>query len=278
VVRARSFRAAAHERGQSQGTVSQQLQKLEATLGARLLERDARGCRLTFAGAEFLDHAERLMRLNARALAAVHERTVALGASPNIGIYLLQPYLKSYREEHGQRAPLDVHIHQNPVIARKLEDGEIDIAAMEWWDGRPGFVVRPWRREELVVIVPPDHPWVERASIPRALLKDAPLLGGEPGTGTGRVLARYFGAEFGDLRITMHLGSTEAVKRWVQAGLGVSLVLAGTVAAECRAGTLVAIPLEGESPSKELYVIWRASPAGDAARAFGEWLSARLPG
>jgi DNA-binding transcriptional LysR family regulator len=115
--------------------------------------------------------------------------------------------------------------------------------------------------------------------LPRAMLQGVPLLGGEPGTGTGRILARYFGAPPGDLQIGMRLGSTEAVKQWVKAGLGVSLVLAGTVAEECREGTLVAIPLEGEPPNKELYVIWRKSLAADSpARAFGEWLAARADG
>jgi len=48
---------------------------------------------------------------------------------------------------------------------------------------------------------------------------------------------------------------------------------------ECRKGTLVAIPLEGEPPNKELYVIWRESLAADSpARAFGEWLAARADG
>lgn len=55
----------------------------------------------------------------------------------------------------------------------------------------------------------------------------------------------------------MQLGSTEAVKRWVQAGLGVSIVLSSTVVEECRAGTLRAIPLEGDPICKALYVIWR---------------------
>lgn len=202
----------------------------------------------------------------------MRERRLALGASSNIGIYLLQPYIKSYFDG---RQPPQLQIHRNPLIADKLEAGEIDIAAMEWWDNRPGYVARPWRREELVAIVPPDHPWAKRENIPRALLKGTSLLGGESGTGTGRILARYFGEELKDIRVGMRLGSTEAVKQWVRAGLGVSLVLAGTVAAECRAGSLVAVPLEGQAPSKDLYVIWRDSLAVDApARAFGEWLAA----
>lgn len=255
------------------------MRKLEAAIGARLIERGARGCLLTSEGRVFLAYAESLLRLNARAINVLRTHRIAIGASSNIGIYLLQPYIKSYFDGCAGRRSPDIQIHQNPVIAHKLDVGEIDVATMEWWDNRPGYVARPWRREELVAIVPPGHPWAGLPRLPRAVLKGVPLLGGEPGTGTGRVLARYFGAQPDAMQIGMRLGSTEAVKQWVKAGLGVSLVLAGTVAEECRAGTLAAIPLEGEPPNKELVVIWRESLAADCpARAFGEWLAAHADG
>lgn len=275
-MRARNFRAAARALGLSQGAVSQHVRKLETVLGAALLVRHARGCAPTVEGTEFVPYAESLLRLNARALAALAGRRIAVGASSNIGIYLLPSCVKAYLDETGGSHPVDVSIHPNPAIADMLDAGEIDVAAMEWWDERPGCVARLWRREELVVIVPRDHPWAELPHISRALLKGASILGGEPGTGTGRLLARYFGDETRDIRVTARLGSTEAVKQAVKAGLGISLVLAGTVAAECRAGVLAAVPLEGERPRKELYVVCRDSlPSESLPRRFAEWLAAR---
>lgn len=215
------------------------------------------------------------MRLNTRAVEALRGRQIAIGASSNIGTYLLQPYIKAYFDGGDARRPPSIQIHQNPVIAQKLDTCEIDVAAMEWWDGRPGYVAYPWRREELVAVVPPGHPWAKHTRLPHTALKGVPLLGGEPGTGTGRILARYFGEDAVESCVGMQLGSTEAVKQWVKAGLGVSVMLAGTIAEECRTGALVAVPLEGDPPTKDLYVIWRESlPADHPARAFGEWLAA----
>jgi DNA-binding transcriptional LysR family regulator len=75
----------------------------------------------------------------------------------------------------------------------------------------------------------------------------------------------------------MQLGSTDAVKQWVKAGLGVSVVLASTVKEEVSAGSLVAIPLEGEGLQKALYVVWRDSlSSSHPARKFGYWLSTPL--
>lgn len=259
VVRTGNFRAAARERGLTQGAVSQHIKKLEAFLNTSLLERAHRGCVPTPEGLRFAPHAESLLRMHARALASVRRTCVAVGASSNIGIYMLQPYVRSFLDRHNHACDVDVQIHQNPVVAEKLEDGEIDVAVMEWWDERPGCSAYLWRQEELVVIVPPDHSWADLPCIPTSLLKDAPMLGGEPGTGTGRLLSRYLGEAAGEIQIAMRLGSTEAVKHWVKAGLGISLVLASTVERERREGTLCAIPLEGEPPCKDLFVIWRSS-------------------
>jgi DNA-binding transcriptional LysR family regulator len=84
------------------------------------------------------------------------------------------------------------------------------------------------------------------------------------GTGTGTLLVQHLGEEIRGLQAVVQLGSTEAVKRWVKAGLGVSIVLSSTVVEECRAGTLRAIPLEGDPICKALYVIWRATLRHDS--------------
>lgn len=275
VVRARNFRAAAKERGISQGAVSQHIKKLEGALGTLLVQRIHSGCEPTAEGARLVPHAESLIRVNARAIASVQRAGIALGASSNIGTYLLQPYVKSFSDIAGTDRIVDIVIQRNPVLADKIELGEIDVAVMEWWDQRPGCSARLWRTEELVVIVPPDHAWASLPNIPVSLLKSAPMLGGESGTGTGRLLARYLGEDAEELQINMHLGSTEAVKQWVKAGLGVSLVLAGTVEREHRDGTLRAIPLEGEPLCKDLYVIWRDSHMPESLpRRFAEHLLA----
>ena len=273
VVRARSFRAAAKDLGVTQGAVSQHVKKLELFLDTLLLQRIHSGCELTAEGTRFVPHAESLLRLNDRALASLKRARIVVGASSNIGTYLLQPYVKSFSALAGADCVVDIVIQRNPILAEKLESGEIDVAVMEWWEHRPGFGAHLWRTEDLVVIVPPDHDWARLPNIPVSLLKGVPMLGGEPGTGTGRLLARYLGEDIEGLQISMRLGSTEAVKQWVKAGLGVSLVLAGTVKREQHDGTLCAIPLQGKPLRKDLYVIWRDSPLPRClARTFAEHL------
>ncbi|MGE0313606.1 MAG: LysR family transcriptional regulator [Lautropia sp.] len=276
VVDSGSFGGAAGCRGISQGAVSQQVGKLESRLGARLLVRSSRQCTATPAGAEFLPHARALLGLASRAERSVRLRSAVFGASSNIGVYLLQPYLREFARRPGA-APVQVRIGSNPEIADLLDAGQIDAAAMEWWDGRPGYHALEWRREALVAIAAPDHPWALLRAVSRARLEQVPLLGGESGTGTGRILAQCWGGT--TLRAGEQLGSTEAVKQWVKAGLGVSVVLSGTVASDVADGSLRAIPFAGCRPVKALQVIWRGDlPSTSAARQFVDHLVAGTAG
>jgi DNA-binding transcriptional LysR family regulator len=247
------FQGAAQALGLAQPTVSQQLRKLEEALGVQLLVRTRNGSEPTGDGRVFLPYARGLIRTAERALAAVGGRSLSIGASSNVGTYLLPRRLHRFASETG--AGFDLVLGSNPETAGRLDGGEVDVAVMEWWDNRPGFSATPWRREPMVVIVAPTHPWAQRRSVTKALLLDQPLIGGEPGTGTGQLLRKAFGRNASRLRVTMQLGSTAAVKEAVKAGLGISLVLAGTVEEEVAAGTLKALRLSDADLSKELYIV-----------------------
>lgn len=252
-----SFRAAAVRVGLSQPAVTQQVKKLEKTLNATLIERGGTGSILTPEGRAFLSYAENLLSTSERALALFERKGIVVGASSNIGVYLLPSLLKAGRE--CLDFDVELVVGDNPTIASKLEDLAIDVAVMEWWDNRPGFIAKTWKQEKLVVIVPPGHPWSRFESVPPEMLAAEPMLGGEAGTGTGRILKQFLGEHIDNIRVGMQLGSTEAVKRAVRAGLGISVVIASAVAEEHRAGTLHAIPIAAAPLKKNTYLVRRAS-------------------
>lgn len=259
MIEAGSFRDAAQRLDLAQPTVSQHVQKLEATLGHLLIERNRARATTTAAGFRFLSFAKALLRLEKRAHAALDRGSLAIGASSNIGVYLLQPLVRAFASAQPSLGPIDIRIGTNPETARRLEDAEVDIALMEWWDDRPGFEAEVWRREKLVVIVPPEHPWARRKSVEKAMLLREPMIGGEPGTGTARLLQQAFGVDAGSLKIELELGSTEAVKQAVRAGLGISITLESAVRDEVRAGTLRALRVHDTPLAKPLFSIF---PAG----------------
>jgi|HubBroStandDraft_6_1064221.scaffolds.fasta_scaffold525450_1 DNA-binding transcriptional LysR family regulator len=256
LVETKSFQAAADQLQLAQPTVSQQIRKLEEQLGVVLVRRSRSGCEPTPAAFAFMPYATSLIRISERALTAVRTGHVRVGASSNVGIYILQPYVRRFLHDHDPEL-FDLVIDRNPVIAQKLDDAELDVAVMEWWDRRPGFLWKRWRSEPIVLIVPPDHPLAADRQVSKRKLAELHLLGGEPGTGTGRLLESYFADGVPPPRIALQLGSTEAVKEAVKAGLGVSLVLRSAVAEEVRNGSLRAIPIQRPALEKDLFVIWR---------------------
>lgn len=262
VVEYGGFREAARHTGRSQPAVTQHIKRLEQSLNVHLIDRSNACSTLTPEGRTFLPYAQQLLSVCSRARAAFEKRVLALGASTNSGTYLLQPYLKAYKEASPR--VLDLVIDDNLCIAEKLKSFEIDVAVMEWWDDSPGFVADLWRREELLLIVPPGHPWAMLDSIPRDRLKGLAMLGGERGTGTGRLLQQYLGADAA-LGVSMQLGSTEAVKHAVHAGLGVSLVMAAAVEQEVRTGWLRAVRIQGAPVYKDIYLIRRENEPQDGA-------------
>lgn len=254
LVRHRSFQAAADSLGIAQPTLSQHIQKLEQQLDVMLVLRGKARCEPTRAALALVPFADSMLRLDRQAREAVHGSGIRVGASSNIGIYMLQPSIRAFRDSPSAPA-VDLVIDSNPAIARQLSNGELDVAVMEWWQPTPGFRARDWRHEALVLIVPPDHPCASLTEIDREALAGMTLLGGEPGTGTGRVLAEFFGPNGPFPSVSMQLGSTEAVKQAVKAGLGISLVLAACVREEVRNGSLRAIPVSAPGLAKHLMVV-----------------------
>ncbi len=250
-----SFGAAAARVGLAQSTVSQHLKQLERALGHTLIIRERRGCKPTPVALRLLPYAKSMLQLERRVAEAAGSRLPRLGACSNIGIYMLPGLLRDFQEKGGGRP--EFVIGSNPEVVRSLEQAEIDAALLEWWDEREGFGWKLWREEPFVVIVAPTHALSRRKSVSRKELARLALIGGEEGTGTGRILREYF-AGLPMPNVSMRLGSTEAVKRAVEAGLGASLVLACTVKQEVLDGRLCALSLRDRPLNKSLRLIWRA--------------------
>lgn len=248
------FSVAARRLGLSQAAVSQHVRRLEDCLAVPLINRDRSGCTPTEAATRFLPIARSLMAIEARAVEVLSATTLRLGACSNIGVYVLPALIRDFAAAGGAVPPLA--IASNPATAAALERAEIDLALMEWWDDRPGFFAERWRHEAVVAIAAPGHAWAAEPFVSIEDLAVAPLIGGEPGTGTGRLLRHHLTGTRELPQPVLKLGSTEAVKRAVMARLGVSVVLALSVLEEKHNGSLVVRPLK-PALQKPLWLIWR---------------------
>lgn len=254
VAQAGGFREAMRTTGRSQPTLSQHIARLEADFGVPLLQRHHSGSVLTEQGLLLREYAGSALAMLEKAREALTRQRITIGASSNIGVYLLPQLLDACRTQMAVDN-IEVRISDNLQIAEALQQRQIDIALMEWWDNRPHFVAAPWCSDALVVIVSPRHPWAQWSSIPAQQLHGQTLIGGESASGTGRVLADALGPLADSLRVGLQLGSTEAVKRAVRANLGISIVMAASVREEVEQGQLHALTLEDCLLQKQLYLV-----------------------
>jgi DNA-binding transcriptional LysR family regulator len=273
LIKTGSYHKAAKLLNLSQSTISQHIKKMENALNATLIIRNRNGCTTAPRTEAFSRYALALNRLAEKTWNSLHNPRMMVGASTNIGTYLLQPMFKDFYEIHHNSIHLDLVIDRNDRIADLLENDEIDVAVMEWWDDRPGFVCTLWKTESLVVIVPPGHPWEKRKLIRPGELVEENMIGGEAASGTGRLLREALGDLMNHIQVSFSLGSTEAVKQAVQAGLGISIVMTSSVINEIKNGTLNAIRIDGTCIQKELMVIHRRGlPTDSSIVRFAEQL------
>lgn len=125
----------------------------------------------------FLPYAENLVRTGSRACALFDTNRLVIGASSNIGIYVLPPHLRRFKET--ATCNFDVVIGDNLTIVKKLENFEVDVAIMEWWDQREGFDACVWRSEGTSVIVPIGASVGQIGEYSIRLAEGEKLLGGE---------------------------------------------------------------------------------------------------
>ena len=129
------------------------------------------------------------------------------------------------------------------TITEKLNAGEIDIALVEGDVSKQRFAVDTFLSDELVIIMSPAHPWVERRNIPGMDLIKEPLVLREEGSGTRQIILKHLeehGIKLDSLRIALVLGSTESIKSAVEEGVGVSIVSAWAARQAIKHGVLKA--------------------------------------
>jgi DNA-binding transcriptional LysR family regulator len=253
VIEAGGVRAAARRLALAPSTVLDHVRRLERELATPLIERRSRGTTPTSYGARILPLASALIATAERIRRLAHESSLRVAASSNVGIYMLQPTLSAFQRATG--VDVETWIGTNHDVLDRLECGEADLVAMEWWDDRRGFAAHTWTREPLVVIVGRHHRWAGLDSVAVEELIAEPLWGGEPGTGTGRLLRRRLGPLADRLQAIKGCGSTEAVKRAVRAGRGASIVMWAAIADEVALGQLVALTIEGVELFKEIKLV-----------------------
>jgi len=274
----RSFRRAAEALYLTQPAVTQQIKALESELGVPLFDRTGKAVSLTRAGELLLGRAAESheLLLHAQAdLAALEGRVTGplrLAVSMTIVQYILPPMLGRFLRLYPG-IDLRMQSANTGDVATAILDGSVDLGLVEGPVHRPELKLEPWRRDELVLVVPPGHPWAGRV-VSLEELATAPLLMRERGSGTREVVDAAIEHAFEAAGLpppkivpAMELNSTEALLAYVEQGLGIGFHSRAAVRGRIRLGSLIPVAVRGLKIARDLsFVTLRSDePRGNAA-------------
>jgi LysR family transcriptional regulator, low CO2-responsive transcriptional regulator len=221
---------AAHALHLSQPAVSGQLQALQQSFGEALYRRQGRGIALTSAGKRLLIPANRLRAAMAHAMderkanQSLASGTLRIGASTTPASYLLPEIVARFKRTFPG---IDIQMiagNTGEIIAKR---SELDLAVLEGElcpDTLSQCDVLPWQTDEVVAILPSNHPMAKRNSIELNELATQPLVMREAGSGVRNLVIKAFNDHGLSVNGYLELAGVEGIKQAVRAGLGVGFV------------------------------------------------------
>lgn len=265
IVRLKSFSKAAQTCYRTQPAISAQVRQLEQELRAPLFERFGSKISLTIAGKIFADYAEQILDLRRRAQDTINELEhnprgeLVIAANEATCIHVLPKVFAEYKKQFSAVQLLVDRSYGSRVVEAVLENiADFGFTQLPVEEKR--LQVVNIHRDEIRLIVPPDHPLSSRKMVTAEEVADFPLL--LPKQGVTRTRLNSWLESVDDrILVSMELDSTEMMKRFVMADLGVSFVAASNCREEERAGRLRLLQLAPEPMIRRLGLIYRKDKA-----------------
>ncbi|MFG0243559.1 MAG: LysR family transcriptional regulator [Phycisphaerales bacterium JB054] len=267
--------------GVTQPSLSQQILKLEAELGAQLLDRLGRGVALTDAGRALLPRARSILaqvqETESNLLADVDagRDRLAIGAIPTIAPYLLPGLIAALRAEFPA---CDVIVREGLTqhLTEAIADNDLDLAVMSTPPEHNLIHAETLTREPLRIVVPAEHPLCNAPAIAMADLRDQPAVRLDEMHCLGAQITEFCTAQRLDGNVVCHMTQIDTLLEFVRMGLGVSIV-PEMVAARDTDPARRYLAFKRNGPSREIVLVTRAGRrTSRLAQRFAELLRERL--
>lgn len=265
IVRLKSFSKAAQTCYRTQPAISAQIRQLEHELKAELFERFGSRISLTTAGKIFAEYAERMLDLRRQAQNSLNELEMSprgelvIAANEATCIYVLPKVFAEYKTQFPG-VQLQVNRSYGSRVVEAVMENVADFGLTQLPVLEKRVQVVDIYRDEIRAVAPANHPL---ASMEKVRCEDVvawPLLLPQTGMTRSR-LNTWFESVEDELQVSMELDSSETMKRFVMAGLGITFLAASNCQEEVDAGSLITIPLAPEPMIRKLGLIYRKDKA-----------------
>jgi DNA-binding transcriptional LysR family regulator len=258
-----SFSRAAEALFLTQPTVSEHVQALEQEVGVPLLDRLGRGALPTPAGELLLGYARRILRLTQEARQAIDQfqgrmsGELIVGGSTIPGEYVLPALIGQFKGKYPDIS-ISLRVGSSRQVSEWVEQGHVEIGVVGARPPSRALQSRELMADEMVLVVSADHPWTARKSVTLKDVMQEALILRERGSGSREALERalaHAGLDLTAFRVAGEMGSTQAVKQAVRAGVGIALISKRAVEDECRARLLWCVKVRDLSVTRAFHLV-----------------------
>lgn len=257
-----SFTKAAQINSVTQSAVSQQISSLERTFKSLLIERSKKRFRLTREGQVLYDYSKQIIQTyeslhsKLQELKDIISGTIRVATIYSIGLHDLPPYIKKFMKSYPT---VNIHVEYRRAnqVYEDVFSNVVDLGLVAYPTKDSKLEIVPLRKEPLVLISHPAHPFAKQKSIKLKQLAEQKVIGFEPDIPTRKALDKIL-REYGvEVKHVMEFDNVETVKRAVEIDAGISIVPLGTVTQEVNKQTLVAVEIEDGEFFRPLAAIYK---------------------
>lgn len=275
-----NFTKAAEELLISQPAVTKHIKELESGFKLALFDRRGNRVLLSPAGEVLLKHTEsiqeiyRQMEFDLNQLNQSFKGVLHVGSSTSITQYILPPLLARFHGIH-QEVKVELLSGNTEQIEQALLNKKIEMGIIEGKSKRREIQYTPFLKDEIVLVCSSKNAWTKKEEIKPESLKKIPLLLREPGSGTLEVIAdalKQKGVRLSDLTVEMQLGSTEAIKSYLQHSDCMAFLSLHAILRELQNGTLKIIEIKKLPIHRNFYFINPQGPEGGLSSLLKRYL------
>jgi DNA-binding transcriptional LysR family regulator len=261
VARHLNYTRAAEELHLTQPAVSMQIKQLEQGLDVPLFEQLGKRIHLTEAGTEVLAYARSIIQ-QLDELETVLNRIKGVGGGrlrisvATTANYFIPALLGTFSRRYPD-VIVTLDVTNRETLLRQLNENTVDLVIMGQPPAEADVEAQAFLDNPLVVVAPPNHPLAREHAIPLSRLQEETFLVRESGSGTRIAMERFFSNRHMRLNTGMEVGSNEAIKQSVQAGLGLGLLSRATIDQELELARLAVLDVSEFPIMRHWYVVHR---------------------